>query len=92
MSMWLTLIIYPRFYCIWDSFRAQHPLLSIIDPNAQAQMVRTLIDIYRNLGKLITTFERTGSRAITKDKSQANFQTAAWPFVRASHRAGPTQT
>ena len=40
-----------RFYCIWDSFRAQHPLLSIIDPNAQAQMVRTLLDIYRNLGK-----------------------------------------
>lgn len=45
------MIICPRFYCIWDSFRAQHPLLSIIDPNAQAQMVRTLLDIYRNLGK-----------------------------------------
>ncbi|KAL1855199.1 hypothetical protein Daus18300_011200 [Diaporthe australafricana] len=41
---------FDSFYCIWDSFRAQHPLLSIIDPPAQAQMVRTLIDIYRNLG------------------------------------------
>lgn len=39
-----------RFYCIWDSFRAQHPLLSIIDPMAQTKMVRTMIDIYRNLG------------------------------------------
>ena len=36
-----------RFYCIWDSFRAQHPLLSIIDPPAQIEMVRALIDIYR---------------------------------------------
>ncbi|CAN8097681.1 unnamed protein product [Discula destructiva] len=43
---------YDSFYCIWDSFRAQHPLLSIIDPVVQTDMVRTLIDIYRNLGKL----------------------------------------
>lgn len=41
-----------RFYCIWDSFRAQHPLLTIIDPVVQTKMVRTLIDIYRNLGKI----------------------------------------
>jgi predicted alpha-1,2-mannosidase len=41
-----------RFYCIWDSFRAQHPLLTIIDPVAQTEMVRSLIDIYRNVGKL----------------------------------------
>lgn len=40
-----------RFYCIWDSFRAQHPLLSIIDPVAQTKMVRTLIDIYRHVGE-----------------------------------------
>ncbi|KAF3761805.1 family 92 glycoside hydrolase [Cryphonectria parasitica EP155] len=43
---------FDSFYCIWDSFRAQHPLLSIIDPVAQTRMVRTLIDIYRYLGKL----------------------------------------
>jgi putative alpha-1,2-mannosidase len=40
------------FYCIWDSFRAQHPLLTIIDPAAQTGMVRALIDIYRHEGKL----------------------------------------
>ena len=83
------MIVYLRFYCIWDSFRAQHPLLSIIDPNAQAQMVRTLLDIYRNLGKH-RLFERRQSTA--DDKLQANFQTAAWPSVRVSHKVVPTQT
>ncbi|KAL2266066.1 hypothetical protein VTJ83DRAFT_5418 [Remersonia thermophila] len=43
---------YDSFYCIWDSFRAQHPLLTIIDPVAQTEMVRALIDIYRHEGKL----------------------------------------
>lgn len=38
------------FYCIWDSFRAQHPLLTIIDPEVQTDMVRALIDIYRHEG------------------------------------------
>ncbi|KAJ4293946.1 hypothetical protein N0V88_005460 [Collariella sp. IMI 366227] len=43
---------YDSFYCIWDSFRAQHPLLTIIDPVAQTEMIRALIDIYRHEGKL----------------------------------------
>ncbi|KAK0707449.1 glycoside hydrolase family 92 protein [Lasiosphaeris hirsuta] len=43
---------FDSFYCIWDSFRAQHPLLTIIDPPAQAEMVRALIDIYKHEGKL----------------------------------------
>ncbi|KAK0709496.1 glycoside hydrolase family 92 protein [Lasiosphaeria miniovina] len=43
---------FDSFYCIWDSFRAQHPLLTIIDPAAQAQMVRALINIYEHEGKL----------------------------------------
>jgi predicted alpha-1,2-mannosidase len=43
---------YDSFYCIWDSFRAQHPLLTIIDPEAQTDMVRSLIDIYKYEGKL----------------------------------------
>ncbi|KAK1759714.1 glycosyl hydrolase family 92-domain-containing protein [Echria macrotheca] len=43
---------FDSFYCIWDSFRAQHPLLTIIDPEAQTQMVRALIDIYRHEEKL----------------------------------------
>ncbi|KAI1827014.1 alpha-1,2-mannosidase-like protein [Xylaria intraflava] len=43
---------YDSFYCIWDSFRAQHPLLTIIDPEIQTDMVRALIDIYNHEGKL----------------------------------------
>ncbi|KAH6617833.1 glycoside hydrolase family 92 protein [Chaetomium sp. MPI-SDFR-AT-0129] len=43
---------YDSFYCIWDSFRAQHPLLTIIDPATQTDMVRSLLDIYRFEGKL----------------------------------------
>ncbi|TDZ40305.1 putative secreted glycosidase [Colletotrichum trifolii] len=40
------------YYCIWDSFRAQHPLLTVIDPQAQAQMVNSLLDIYKHEGWL----------------------------------------
>lgn len=43
---------YDSFYCIWDSFRVQHPLLTIVDPAAQTEMVRALVDIYRHEGKL----------------------------------------
>ncbi|KAI1208256.1 glycoside hydrolase family 92 protein [Annulohypoxylon truncatum] len=43
---------YDSFYCIWDSFRAQHPLLTIIDPEIQTKMVRSLIDTYKHEGKL----------------------------------------
>lgn len=43
---------YDSFYCIWDSYRAQHPLLTIIDPEVQTDMVRALIDIYKHEGKL----------------------------------------
>ncbi|PKS11531.1 hypothetical protein jhhlp_003296 [Lomentospora prolificans] len=43
---------FDSFYCIWDSFRAQHPMLTILDPEAQTEMVRALLDIYRHEGKL----------------------------------------
>ncbi|PHH84440.1 hypothetical protein CDD83_1936 [Cordyceps sp. RAO-2017] len=43
---------FDSFYCMWDSFRAQHPLLTIVDPQAQAQMVQSLLDTYRHEGWL----------------------------------------
>ncbi|RYP90953.1 hypothetical protein DL770_002958 [Monosporascus sp. CRB-9-2] len=43
---------FDSYYCIWDSFRSTHPLLTLIDPHAQALMIRSLIDIYRHEGKL----------------------------------------
>ncbi|KAJ9200810.1 CAZyme family GH92 [Paecilomyces variotii] len=43
---------FDSFYCIWDSFRAQHPLLTIIDPSAQSRMIRSLLDTYVHEGWL----------------------------------------
>ncbi|KAH7379775.1 glycoside hydrolase family 92 protein [Cadophora sp. MPI-SDFR-AT-0126] len=43
---------YDSYYCIWDSFRSIHPLLTLLDPHSQTLMVRSLIDIYRHEGKL----------------------------------------
>jgi putative alpha-1,2-mannosidase len=43
---------FDSFYCIWDSFRSQHPFLTLVDPVQQARMVRGLIDIYKHEGKL----------------------------------------
>ncbi|KAI0173013.1 glycoside hydrolase family 92 protein [Hypoxylon sp. FL1284] len=43
---------FDSFYCIWDSFRVQHPLLTILDPSAQIQMVNSLLDMYKHEGWL----------------------------------------
>ena len=43
---------FDSFYCIWDSFRAQLPLLTIVDPKALKEMVRTLLNVYSHLGFL----------------------------------------
>ncbi|KAJ7181028.1 alpha-1,2-mannosidase, putative subfamily [Mycena filopes] len=40
------------FYCIWDSFRVVHPLYAITAATAQAEVIRALIDVYRNTGWL----------------------------------------
>jgi predicted alpha-1,2-mannosidase len=43
---------FDSFYCLWDQFRSQLPLLTIVDPAAISQMVRSLIDTYRHVGWL----------------------------------------
>jgi putative alpha-1,2-mannosidase len=43
---------YDSFYCIWDSFRSIHPLLTLLDPRSQTLMVRSLLDIYVHEGWL----------------------------------------
>ncbi len=37
---------------IWDLFRSQLPFLTITDPKAVIDMIRSLIDTYRHLGWL----------------------------------------
>jgi predicted alpha-1,2-mannosidase len=43
---------YDDFYTLWDTFRTSGPLLTLIAPDRQAQMVRALVDIYRHDGWL----------------------------------------
>ncbi|KAK9418286.1 putative Glycoside hydrolase family 92 protein [Seiridium unicorne] len=62
---------FDSFYCIWDSFRVQHPLLTLIDPAAQTEMVRTLIDIYKHEGKL-PDCRMAFSKGITQGGSNAD--------------------
>jgi putative alpha-1,2-mannosidase len=42
---------YDSYYCIWDSFRSIHPLITLLDPHSQTLMVRSLIDVYRHEGE-----------------------------------------
>jgi len=39
-------------FSIWDLFRSQLPFLTIIDPTAVTEMIRSLIDTYRHVGWL----------------------------------------
>jgi predicted alpha-1,2-mannosidase len=43
---------YEDFYTLWDTFRTLHPLLTIIEPERQRDMVRSLLDTYRHTGWL----------------------------------------
>lgn len=43
---------FDSFYCLWDSFRSQLPFLTILDPAALTQMIRSLIDTYEHEGWL----------------------------------------
>lgn len=43
---------FDSFYCLWDAFRAQHPFLTVVDPQAQSRMVRSLLDTYKHEGWL----------------------------------------
>lgn len=43
---------YEDFYTLWDTTRALHPLLTLIQPARQAQMVASLIETYQYTGWL----------------------------------------
>jgi predicted alpha-1,2-mannosidase len=46
---------YEDYYCIWDTFRTLHPLLTLIQPERQRGMVRSLLDTYVHTGWLPAT-------------------------------------
>jgi putative alpha-1,2-mannosidase len=41
---------YDDYYAIWDTYRSSGPLLTLIAPDRQRDIVRSLIDIYRHTG------------------------------------------
>ncbi|MEX1827545.1 GH92 family glycosyl hydrolase [Luteibacter sp. CQ10] len=41
---------YDDFQAIWDTFRSQGPLLTLIAPDRQRDIVRSLVDTYRHAG------------------------------------------
>ncbi|KAL9106875.1 MAG: hypothetical protein Q9227_008122 [Pyrenula ochraceoflavens] len=43
---------FDSFYCIWDSFRTDLPLLTLTDPGNLSRMLRSLLDTYAHLGWL----------------------------------------
>ncbi|KAI0179810.1 glycoside hydrolase family 92 protein [Hypoxylon sp. FL1284] len=62
---------FDSFYCLWDSFRSQIPFLTLIDPDAVAQMIRSLIDTYRYEGWL-PDCRMTFSKGYTQGGSNAD--------------------
>jgi predicted alpha-1,2-mannosidase len=43
---------YDDFYCIWDTFRSSSPLLTLIAPKRQAEIVNAMLNIYKHDGYL----------------------------------------
>ena len=41
---------YDDFFCIWDTYRATHPLLTLIQKDQQVEMINSLLDIYKQEG------------------------------------------
>jgi predicted alpha-1,2-mannosidase len=41
---------YDSFHCLWDTFRTVHPLLTLIQPDRQRDMVKTLIETFEHTG------------------------------------------
>ncbi|HZZ96687.1 MAG TPA: GH92 family glycosyl hydrolase [Jatrophihabitantaceae bacterium] len=45
---------YEDYYTLWDTFRTVHPLLSLVQPHRQRDMVQTLVEVYKKTGWLPT--------------------------------------
>ena len=41
---------YEDFYCLWDTFRTLNPLLTVVEPERERDMIRSLIDTYLHTG------------------------------------------
>jgi predicted alpha-1,2-mannosidase len=69
---------YDDYYAVWDTYRSSGPLLTLIAPDRQRDLVRSLIDIYRHTGYMPDA--RSGNdNGRTQGGSNANVVVAdAW--------------
>lgn len=47
---WPTTPYYDDYYAIWDTYRTSSPLLTLIDPDRQRDIINSLLNIYRHEG------------------------------------------
>lgn len=50
--LWTATPYYDDFYAIWDTFRTSSPLLTLIDPARQADIINAMLNIYKYDGYL----------------------------------------
>ncbi|WP_281226655.1 GH92 family glycosyl hydrolase [Flavobacterium aquiphilum] len=41
---------YDDFYCIWDTFRSSSPLITLLDPKREVEIVNAMLNIYKRDG------------------------------------------
>lgn len=62
---------YEDYYCLWDTFRTLHPLLTLIQPERQRDMVRSLVDTYAHTGWMPDA-RIAGANGLTQGGSNAD--------------------
>jgi predicted alpha-1,2-mannosidase len=62
---------YEDYYTLWDTFRTLHPLFTLIEPDRQRDMLRSLIDTYRHTGWLPDS-RIAGSNGLTQGGSNGD--------------------
>ncbi len=74
---------YDDYYAIWDTYRSSSPLFTLIAPDRQRNLIRSLIDIYRHTGYMPDA--RSGNaNGRTQGGSNANVVLAD-AFVKGMH-------
>jgi predicted alpha-1,2-mannosidase len=62
---------YEDYYAVWDTFRTLHPLLTLIQPRRQRDMLRSLVDTFRHTGWMPDA-RIAGSNGMTQGGSNAD--------------------
>ena len=76
---------YDDYYAIWDTYRSSSPLLTLISPDRQRDIIRSLIDIYRHTGYMPDA--RSGNdNGRTQGGSNANVVGVADAYIERTHR------